>query len=96
MKRLPDSLILTGIGFKNMTATCLKRTDHVCMYERGDDVLEVFRPNIIKKGTVIFDKTYDEDIEMYPINEDFGKIAYCYSDKEKAEKRYDNMIKNLL
>lgn len=91
MKRLDKEVACNGVGIPNMSATLVKRTDNICMYERWGSVWEVFRPNIIKKDTKLFGRVYDDDTEMYPVNEDFGKNAFCFSQKKYAEECYTKM-----
>ena len=92
MKRLDKEATILGTGIADLSATLIKRTKNVCMYERWDSIWEVFRPTIFGKGKKIFDRTYDEDTEMYPNNEAFGTTAFCFASKELAERRYNNMV----
>ena len=92
MKRLDKVITLRGVGKPDIIATQLQRTNNVCLYERSDEVWEVWKPTIIPKGKVIFDTVYDDDTEMPPVNEDFGYIALCIADKKQALKRYNDWV----
>ena len=85
MKRLEDTVQLRGIG-KPVTATLIERQGSVCLYERSDEVYEVF---IVKEAEAgeIFGKFHPKR-EVYPNNEDFGQTAWCYQNLEKARKKY--------
>lgn len=87
-QRLPEiQTDFYGVKIPNLTAKLVKRTDTKAMYYRWDDVYEVFRIKI-EEPKEMFGKLYPRR-EIYPGNEDFGKWAWCFSDKESAEKRYD-------
>lgn len=88
MKKLPKKLTIKGTGIPNLKATLVERTDNICLYKRSDGAYEVFYPNIIKKGTTVFNKTYDEDTECYASTSDFGVTAWCFSRLEYAQERY--------
>lgn len=84
---------MRGVGIPELSAILVKRTDNVCFYERWDNVYEVFRPNIQTKGSKIFDTYFDDDTETYPGNEDFGKTAFCFSQKKYADECYNKLTK---
>lgn len=86
--RLPDiQEDLSGVGKPGLTAKLLMRTDKKAIYYRWDDVYEVFRIKIAEAAE-IFGKSYPKR-EVYPCNEDFGKTAWCYKQKENAIRRYN-------
>ena len=91
---LPDSYLdevvpIKGLGKNNVLSRLLKREKGVCLYERSDRVWEVFRPRV-KIPKVVFGKSYPRR-EVYPGNEDFGDDAFCYTQKENAERMFDFM-----
>lgn len=86
--RLPDiQEDFFGVGIPGLTANLLMRTDQKAIYYRWDDVYEVFRIKIAEAAE-IFGKSYPKR-EVYPGNEDFGKTAWCYKQKENAIRRYN-------
>lgn len=87
-ERLPEVVSdLNGVGIPGLTATLVERTDKKAMYKRWDNVWEVFRIKV-QKEKEIFGKAYPAH-EIYPGNEDFGSIAWCYSDEKLAKQRYE-------
>lgn len=92
MKQLENKVKLKSVGIPGLNATLVKRDNNLCMYKRGDGVYEVFKPNITKRGTIIFGKIYDDDTESYPCNEDFGSSAWCYPNKKLADEGYNDLL----
>lgn len=90
---LPDTTCINGTGIPDLTSTCLKRFGNICLYQRSDDVFEVFKVQVSPQSDV-FGVTYPER-EVYPGNEDFGKTAWCYRNKEKAHQKYMNLTSRL-
>jgi len=93
-QRLPEVVTgFQGMKIPGLSAKLVDRTETAAIYYRWDNVFEVFRIKIKEEG-VIFDrdKIYPKR-EAYPSNEDFGSIAWCYRDKDKAMERY-NVICN--
>ena len=93
-QRLPEVVTgFKGLKIPGMSAQLIDRTETAAIYHRWDDVYEVFRIKIREEGTAFDgDKVYPRR-EMYPNNEDFGRIAWCYKDEALAMKRY-NVIRN--
>jgi len=89
MEQLPDVVSVYGTGIPNLTAKCIERTKRKAIYERSDDVVEVFLVKI-SPATEAFGKSYPER-EVYPGNEDFGKTAWTYRTLEKARRRYNKI-----
>ena len=85
-EKLPEVVTSFSIGIPNMSAKLIKRTKNKAMYYRWDDVYEVFRIKISEED-IVFDRKYPRR-EVYPGNEDFGSTAWCFTDKDYAEKRY--------
>ena len=83
--KLPEIIKLRGIG-KPVFAKLIERTNKKAIYERDDQVYEVFRIKTQKEGYAFGVKF--KAGEVYPNNEDFGKIAWCYTDKNLALKKY--------
>ena len=74
----------------NRVHKLVKRTDKVAMYKSDDGVVEVFK---IKTAPAqeIYGKEYP-DREIFCNDEDFGKIAFCYtSNYDKAELKYKQL-----
>jgi hypothetical protein len=90
MERLPDLVRPTGTGIPELEARIVMREGDLCLYERSDDVFEVFYPNQQAEGE-IYGKFYPAH-ETYPNNEDFGKTAWCFSEKENAVKRFRRLL----
>lgn len=90
MVTLDTTLKLTGLGQGNIQAKQIKRTNNICLYQRTDDIYEVFIPKVLPAGDV-FGKHYPER-ESYPSNEDFGRTAWCYKNLEMAEKKFNKLI----
>ena len=90
MKQLSDEIKITGIGM-SVKAKLVKRTKKKAIYERSDDVWEVFLIKQQKEGEATFEgvKVHYEEKELYPNNEDFGKIAWCFTNYNRAIKRYE-------
>ena len=86
---LPDVVQIRGCGIPKLTATKVLRNGKWCMYERWDNVWEVFRVQTAEEGDVF--GTIHPAREVYPCNEDFGKTAWCYSNKDRAEQFYSKM-----
>jgi hypothetical protein len=93
MKQLEKEVQLRGTGIPGLSATLVKRKGNVCMYRRWDSVWEVFTPNIVKKGSMVFEKLYDDDTEVYVGTSDFGSTAWCFPDRKGAEKCYQGLIR---
>jgi hypothetical protein len=85
--KLPEVVTELPVGIPQMTANLFKRDDKKAIYYRWDGVYEVFRIKIKEEGDA-FGKIYPAH-EMYPGNEQFGSIAWCYHDKALALQRYD-------
>lgn len=87
---LEKTLSISGTGLPNLSATEIKREGRICLYERSDGNFEVF---IVQNspGETLFGKTYPPR-ETYPANEDFGKIAFCFTSREYAERKYEKLI----
>ena len=90
--KLPEIVYPKGTGIKDLSARLIKREGSICMYERSDEVWEIFKVKI-RNTRVIRGKTYPRQ-EMYPNNEDFGQNAWCFSDFELANKKYNYMVDN--
>jgi hypothetical protein len=72
-----------GFSANPLTYRQINRTNTVAMYERSREgkILdyEVFLVKVKKKGTRIFKQILDDDVEHYPSNEQFGKIAWSFA-----------------
>jgi hypothetical protein len=90
IEKLPELVFPKGTGIKDLSARLIKRDGRICMYERSDQVWEVFKVEIIKAITIkgILYPAH----EMYPGNEDFGQNAWCFSNFENANNKYDFMV----
>ncbi len=92
-------------GFANAqrTFTQLARNEKFAVYERSFDGKveghEVFAISILKKGTQVFDKVVEDDMERYPSNNTFGKSAWCIGGKDSytvAMLKYEALIKGAI
>jgi len=85
-ERLSDVVEMSGTRIPELTATLIERTENKAIYYRWDNVYEVFRMK--KSGaTTMMGRSYPAR-EVYPGNEDFGKIAWCFRDKSMAMDMY--------
>jgi hypothetical protein len=84
--KLPETVTDLPVGIPQMTAKLVERTDKKAIYYRWDGVYEVFRIEIQPDSTIM--KRFYPAHEIYPGNEKFGSIAWCYHDKTLAMERY--------
>jgi len=89
MKYLEEIVEIHGTGIPGLTAKLIERTDKKAMYRRSDGKYEVFKRKFIME-TYAFGRTYEEH-EVYPGNEDFGKIAWCTRSEKRARDMYDKI-----
>jgi hypothetical protein len=90
--RLPDVwTTFEGVGIPTLTSKLVVRTDEKAIYKRWDDVYEVFYVKI-REAADVFGKSYPRR-EAYPNNEDFGELAWCYTQEKNAIRRYNMMPK---
>ena len=74
----------------NRVYKLVKRTDKVAMFKSDDGVVEVFKIKILP-ATEIYGREYPER-ESSPSDEDFGKIAWCYTNRiDLAELKYKQL-----
>jgi hypothetical protein len=92
MKALDNIVFPKGTGIIDLSAKLIKREGRVCMYERWDNVWEVFVVQT-RKAYTIKGKTYPTH-EEYPGNEDFGDTAWCFTNLENAENRYKSLVES--
>ena len=85
MRRLKTKEDTKGIG-RAVKANYVNRDGNVCMYHRSDGPYEVFIAQVRSKE-VIGGREYPER-EVYPSNEDFGKSAWCYTERKRAEDKF--------
>jgi len=69
--------------------TLVKRNPWKAMYKAREGQYEVFRVRI-DPPTVMFGNELPER-EHYPSSEEFGKIAWCIANRERAEEIYNNL-----
>ena len=91
IKVLPEKLKKNGFEYR-----LVKRTDNRAIYSQheGAGQIVAFETFKIKKGKPHPKaeedlKNYDE-VERFPIDEDFGKTAWTYSNLEDAQKAFDS------
>ena len=89
MEKLTKTIEIKGIGKPGMKAYLVDRTDKKAWYRRDDNVHEVFKIDIAPEQEV-FGRKYPER-ERYPSNEDFGRIAWCYTKQENAREQYNKI-----
>lgn len=83
MKQLDEEVKSNNRIYKQV-----KRTSDKAMYKSDDGIIEVFKIKIAPEAE-IYGKKYPER-EVYPGNEDFGKIAWCFTRNIKeAENKYN-------
>lgn len=104
MKILEPVKIWTGDGLGQagaVTLTQLKRTPTVALYQRTQkngmpQGYEVFMVKIVKAGTPqLGGGVVEEDYEVYPRANSFGKTAWAPGSLGHAEKIYENLVKGL-
>lgn len=88
-ERLPETVESLPVGIPEMSAKLVIRTDKKALYYRWDNVYEVFKIKIAEP-TEIYGRVYPRR-EVYPGNEDFGAIAWCYHDKQLAMDMYNRI-----
>ena len=88
---LPTTTLPKGTGISNLVSTLVKRSGDICMYERSDNVWEVFYVEI-KPAFTLKGKSYPAR-EVYPSNEDFGDTAFSFNNLEHAEKYYATQLR---
>jgi hypothetical protein len=89
-ERLPEIVdSFTGVGIPNLTAKLVIRNDKKALYLRSDNIYEVFRIKIAEEGEA-FGKQYPKR-EVYPGNEDFGRVAWTYRDQKLAMRKYNQI-----
>lgn len=101
MKKLEISFQTNADQTGLMEFRQLKRTANVAMYERvrkdkSVHSYEVFLIKTVKAGTVFAKGATPvaEDYESYPGKSGFGKYAYSCKTLERANIRYEELIKN--
>jgi len=87
---LPEKVNPIGTGIPDLEATRLRRDGKLCLYERSDDVWEVFIIQTMEE-TIFNGVTYPPH-ELYPGNESFGNTAWCFMEKKRAEQRYQKLL----
>ena len=92
MKRLEKRLSIPSIGMSWVTSELIHRKGGIAIYKRSDDVYEVFKVKV-SPAAEIFGKQYPER-EAYPANEEFGLTAWCFTDRERAMRRFETLLKN--
>ena len=94
MDILQNTIEVKGTGLPSLTAKKLARKGDVCLYQRSDDVYEVFIVKTREEGEV-FGRSYSAR-EIYPGNEDFGYNAWCYNrhGEKLAWKHFNNLVEN--
>lgn len=90
---LPDVTKVIGKGLP-CEARLVQRKGEICHYELCDGSHEVFKVKVAPEET-IFTKTYPAR-EKYPSNEDFGSIAWCFTTKEAADRRFRELTSSEL
>jgi hypothetical protein len=104
MKTLEPIKIWTGDGLGQasaVTLTQLKRTPTVALYQRtqksgAPQGYEVFIVKIVKAGTPqLGGGVVEEDYEVYPRANSFGKTAWAPGSLGHAEKIYENLCQGL-
>ena len=89
LQKLPKVVNIKGIGIPDITAECIERTNKKALYERSDEIWEVFKVQI-SPAAEIFGRQYPRR-EVYPGNEDFGKTAWCFNDENFARRKYNKI-----
>ena len=84
MEKLSETISANGRVYKQV-----KRAEKKAMYKSMDGIIEVFKIRIDKKCE-IFGREYPER-EHYPSSEEFGVIAWCYTNMDIANRRYDSL-----
>jgi len=88
-QKLGEVVEISGMGIPQLTAKLIKRTNKKAIYYRRDNVWEVFRIKINEAGE-LFGRMYPKR-EVYPCNEDFGVVAWCFRNEEEAMRRYNDI-----
>ena len=88
MERLRNKVSIRGVG-RDVTSSFVKRRGDVCLYQRSDGPYEVFYVKVFPEET-IKGKKYPQR-EGYPSNEDFGSIAWCFTEYKRALERFESL-----
>jgi hypothetical protein len=80
---------LRGVNIPGVGSVLVKRDAFRAIYKRSDGYYEVFRIELTDEHE-IFGRVYPAS-EKYPSNEDFGVIAICTSDENKANRYYESI-----
>jgi hypothetical protein len=88
--KLPEVVFPSGTGIPDLTARLVNRDGRLCLYERSDNVWEVFWVKE-EPAAEAFGRSYPAR-EVYPGNEDFGRIAWCYSSEEVAKREFRRLL----
>ena len=92
LRELPEVQIqFIGVGIPQLTAKLVKRTKNKAMYYRWDGVWEVFRVTIAEAAEIEAWGTSFPRREVYPGNEQFGSIAWCYTNEDAANRMYNKL-----
>lgn len=82
MEKLPIE-----VNTNSRTYRQIKRDNFRAMYLSDEGYYEIFRIDV-KPEMEVFGKVIPEH-EHYPTTNDFGKIAWCTANKDKADKIYN-------
>jgi hypothetical protein len=80
---------IRGVGIPGLTAKLILRTEKKAIYLRSDGYYEIFQVHV-RPPSLIFDHQYPE-MELYPCNEDFGKIAWTCKSYDGALRIYESL-----
>lgn len=89
MEYLNTTVKLSGLG-QAIESTQLQKHDNIYLYQREDNTYEVFTARVAQAG-MVFNVEYPER-EVYPNNEDFGKSAWCYTNKDQAIRKFNQLV----
>ena len=85
MQKLEENYTSHGNVF-----TLVKRDENKAMFRSNNGIVEVFKIKILPAAE-IYGREYPER-ESSPSDEDFGKVAWCYSSNyEAAENKYNSL-----
>lgn len=86
---LPEIVEINGAGIPELTSKLIERTRIKAIYERWDNVWEVFKIKIAP-AEEICGRKYPKR-EVYPCNEDFGKTAWAFNSEKRARMFYNRI-----
>ena len=88
-ERLPETMPMSGVGIKNLTAKLIVRSENKAIYYRWDGIWEVIRIRRVKAS-----KAFGRDFaarEIYPSSAEFGSLGWSVTSEKEARELYEGL-----